>query len=87
MVYGFRGLAKDFLSSHPGHHVNPKRVNGSAVETLFSQLKHKTSGNLTGHSYENAKAVILTSRQIVGKPKDDYRDTPLNIRQSELRRK
>ena len=88
MVYGFRGLVTDFLSTHPGHHVNPKRVNGSAVETLFSQLKARTGGNLTGHSYENAKATLLTRRQVVGKkPKDDYRDTPLNIRQSELRRK
>ena len=87
-VYGFRGLVKDVLSSHPGHHINPRRVNGSGVETLFGQLKHRTSGNLTGHSYESAKAVLLTRRQVVGtKPKDDYRDTPLNIRQSQLRRK
>jgi hypothetical protein len=40
MHYGFKGLVDDFLSTHPGHHVNPKRVNGSAVETLFGQLKH-----------------------------------------------
>ena len=53
-------------------------MNGSGVETLFGQLKHRTSGNLTGHSYESAKAVLLTRRQVVGtKPKDDYRDTPL----------
>jgi len=88
MVYGFRGLVKDFLSRHPGHHINPRRVNGSGVETLFGQLKHRTSGNLTGHNYESAKAVLLTRRQTLGvKSKDDYRDTPLNIRQSQLRRK
>ena len=44
MVYGFRSLVKDFLASHPGHHINPRRVNGSGVETLFGQLKHTTSG-------------------------------------------
>ncbi len=85
LVYGFKGLVVDFLSSHPGHHVNPRRVNGSGVETLFGQLKHATSGS---HSYETAKATLLTKRQIQGgKRKDDYRDTPLNNRQSELRRK
>ena len=88
MVYGFKGLVADFLSTHPGHHVNPKRVNGSGVETLFGQLKHTTSGNLTGHTYETAKATLLTKRQIQnGKSKDDYRDTPLNMRQQKLLRK
>ena len=88
MVYGFRGLISDFLSSHPGYHVNPRRVNGSDVETLFGQLKHTTGGKLTGHSYETAKATLFTRRTVHGtKTKDDYRDTPLNMRQAELRRK
>lgn len=88
MVYGVRGLVEDFLTRHPGHHINPRRVNGSGIETLFGQLKHRTSGNLTGHNYGSTKAVLLTRRQAVGvKSKDDYRDTPLNIRQSQLRRK
>ena len=88
LVYGFRGLISDFLSSHPGYHVNPRRLNGSGVKTLFGQLKHTTGGNLTGHSYETAKATLLTQRSVHGrKTKDDYRDTPLNMRQAELRRK
>ena len=88
MVYGFRGLASDFLSSHPGHHINPRRVNGSGVETLFGQLKHTTGGNLTSCNYQTAKATMLTKRSIHGrKCKDDYRATPLCIRQPELRRK
>ena len=88
MHYGFKGLVSDFLLTHPGHHVNPKRVNGSGVETLFGQLKHTTSGNLTGHTYETAKATMMTKRQVQGgKKRDDYRDTPLNIRQAKLLRK
>ena len=72
MVYGFRGLVGDFLASHPGHHINPRRVNGSSVET-FGQLKHTTSGNLTSCNYETAKATLLTRRAIHGrKTKDDY---------------
>ena len=87
-MYGFRGLCSDFLSSHPGHHVNPRRVNGSAVETLFGQLKHTTGGNLTSCNYSTAKATMLTKRAIHGrKLKDDYRDTPLCVRQPELKRK
>ena len=88
MIYGFRGLASDFLSSHPGHHINPRRVNGSGVETLFGQLKHTTGGNLTSCNYSAAKATMLTKRSVHGrKLKDDYRDTPLCIRQPELKRK
>ena len=59
MVYGFRGLVVDFLSSHPGHHINPRHVNGSGVETLFGQLKHTTGGNLTGYNYETAKDLYM----------------------------
>lgn len=88
MVYGFRGLVVDFLSYHPGHHINPRRVNGSGVETLFGQLKHTTSGNLTAHNYETAKATMLTKGVVQGmRAKDDYRNVPLCIRQSEMRRK
>ena len=58
MVYGFKGLVEEFLTTHPGYHTNPKRVNGSAIETLFSQLKHTTSGHLTGANYEAAKATL-----------------------------
>ena len=41
----FHGLISDFLSSHPGYHVNPRRVNGSGVETLFGQLNHWRKSN------------------------------------------
>lgn len=37
MWFGFKGLVNDFISSNPGYHINPRRVNGSAVETLFGQ--------------------------------------------------
>lgn len=78
--YGFRGLVADFLPSHPGHHINPRRVNGSGVEPLFRQLKHTTGGNLTGYSYETAKATLLTKRSVHGrKSQDDYRNIPFTL--------
>lgn len=66
MIYGFRGLVLDFLSTHPGYHVNPRRINGGGIETLFGQLKHTTGGNLTGYSFEIAKATLVTKRSVQG---------------------
>ena len=76
---------EDFLTTHQGYHINPKRVNGSAVETLFSQLKHTTGGHLSGVNYEAAKATLLTQKQSKGK--ETYRSTSLYIAQSKLVRK
>lgn len=86
--YGFKGLVADFLSRHPGYHINPRRINGSAVETIFGQLKFITSGQLTSATDETAKASLLTKHAVHGtKTEDDYRDTKLFIRQTDLRRK
>ena len=72
-------------SCHPGYHVNPMRLNGSAVETIFSKLKYITSGQLTAVTYETAKASLLTKQAVHGtRTRDDYRDTELYIRESEL---
>ena len=80
-MYGFKGLTKDFITDHPGYYINPKRLNGSAVETLFGQLKHTTGGHLSAANYATAKATLLTKSQTKGK--DGYRSTPLYLRQSE----
>lgn len=85
MWFGFRGLVEDFTAANPGYYINPKRVNGSAVETLFGQLKHTTSSNLTAANYETAKATLLTKTQSKGQ--DSYRSTTLYLRQSDLSRK
>ncbi len=76
---------EEFLSAHPGYHINPRRVNGSAVETLFSQLKHTSGGNLSAANYEATMATLLTKKQTQGK--DNYRSTNLYVRQLDLRRK
>ena len=85
MVYGFKALVEDFTSDHPGYYINPRRLNGSAVETLFGQLKHTTGGHLSAANYATAKATLLTKSQ--AKEKDGYRSTELYLRQSELMRK
>ncbi len=87
VVYEFQGLVDDFTSSNPGYFVNPRRVNGSAVETIFGQLKHITSSNLTATNYETAKATLLTRRQSCAKGTEEYRSAKLYLRQSELSKK
>lgn len=78
----------DFLQRHPGHHVNPKRLNGSAVETIFGQLKYIAGGQLTATTYQTAKASLLTKQCVHGtRTKDEYRSTPLFIRETTLQRK
>ena len=77
--------SRSFLAANPGYHVNPRRLNGSAVETLFSQLKHTTGGHLMSVNYETAKATMLTKAQAKGK--DSYRSSSLYLRKTELARK
>ena len=88
MYYGFRGFCHDFLSQHPGYTIFPIRLNGSAIESFFSKIKHTTSGHLSSTNYASARAALLT-RGTIGdkKHKDDYRSAPLHERAHPLRQK
>lgn len=82
MVHGFKEFTADFLLDHLGYAIYPVRINGSAVETLFSQFKHATSSQLSGVNYSSAKASILTRGSIQGKKTNHgYRSAPLFLRQ------
>ena len=81
--YEFLEYSKEFLSLHPGYYVAPLRANGSAVETIFSQLKHGSRSGLTAVSYGPARAQLLTKRHVLGYV-DQYRDAPLYIHTNEL---
>ena len=73
MYYGFVGFCTDFFEKHPGYTIYPIRMNGSAVETVFSQLKYATGGNLISTNYASARSSILLRVCISGKYKgDDY---------------
>ena len=80
-VYGFKGLIEDFSADHPGYYINPRWLNGSAIKTLFAQLKHTTGGHLSATNYATAKATLLTKSQAKGR--DEYRSAELYLRQSE----
>ena len=60
MMHGFK---EDFTTDHQGYYVHPNRLNGSAVKTLFGQLKHTTGGNLSGANYTTGKATLLRLKE------------------------
>lgn len=49
--FGMVSFCEDFLSRHPGYYIVPVRVSGSAVETLFGQMKHAGGGRLSATNY------------------------------------
>lgn len=84
MVYGFRGFCEDFLRRNPGYTIYPVRLNGSAIETFFSQLKYAAGGHLSSVNYSTARASILTRGSVKHKQSGMYRGAPLYIRRHPL---
>jgi hypothetical protein len=50
-VYGVQNLVHDFTASHPNNFLVLSRINGSVVESLFSQLKFSANGKLSSINY------------------------------------
>ena len=68
MWYGFKNFCDDFTARHPGFYVAPLRLNGSAIETLFSQLKFISHGDLSATRYPQALASLITRGSIHSRP-------------------
>jgi hypothetical protein len=68
MYGGFKGLCTDFVHEHPGYFISPLRINGSAVETIFSCLKYISGGNLASTNYASALAAFATQRDVSQNP-------------------
>ena len=84
---GLEELCVDFLTTHPGYLIYPRRINGSVVESLFSQFKYLSGGKLSAANYETARAAYLTKVDVHGRKfRDEYRNAPLYIQQSTLKR-
>ena len=89
MVYGLEALSHDFIGKYGDNfYVQPKRLNGSAIETLFSQFKFIAGGKLSAGNYAHARAAYLLKVDIHGRHfgEADYRNVPLYLRQWQLRR-
>jgi hypothetical protein len=87
MIYGFKEFAEDFFMKYgDSFFISPKRFNGSAIETLFSQFKYITGSKLSATNYAQARAAYLMRVDIHGRHhgEDNYRNVPLYIRQHEL---
>ena len=72
----------DFTSAHPGYTIYPVHLNGIAVETFFSQVKHATSGQLLSLNYAIARGAVITRGSVHDKlrhHRGDYRKAPLFI--------
>lgn len=88
MYYGFTEFCKYFLEKFPGYYIWPLRLNGSAPETIFSQLKFSTNGQLSSVNYSAALTTLKLKRRIHGRRgKFVYRGTPLYVRELSLKRK
>ncbi|XP_065177045.1 uncharacterized protein LOC135806751 [Sycon ciliatum] len=89
MCFGFVEFCEDYVTRHPGYYIVPVRVSGSAVETLFSQLKHSAGGRLSAVNYSTARASLALQRNLhpVHASGKDYRDAALDYESVPLRRK
>ncbi|XP_014679847.1 PREDICTED: uncharacterized protein LOC106819773 [Priapulus caudatus] len=77
-IFGFRGLCEDFFSRHgPNYFISPLRINGSAVESLFSRLKAYSGGKLTSINYQSARKSIIIQGDVKHPSGEGYRDVPL----------
>ena len=89
--YGFIDFVEAFISRHQqdGQYIIPVRLDGSAVETLFSQLKYSAGGHLSSTNYATARSSILIKKQVKGHNVKDkeYRNVNLNFLNQSLRRK
>ena len=61
--FGLKSLLIDFKKRNPQHYLVLSRINGSAIESLFSQIKYATAGKLSSVNYGSSRrAVIISSK-------------------------
>ena len=82
MYYGFIGLTEDFLQRNPGYFVVPVRISGSAIESVFSCLKHISGGNLSAINYPTSLSALITQRDIASNHngEDGYHNVSLSFK-------
>ena len=76
MYHGFTEFCDDFLRRFPSYFVSPLRINGSALETIFSQLRANSNNYLTSTNYEYSLRNI-TLRKRLPATQDGYRNEKL----------
>ena len=75
MYNGFTGLCNDFLAANPSYFISPIRINGSAIESVFSCLKYISGGHLSSTNYCSSLSALTTQREVTtsGSAEKGYR--------------
>ena len=85
VVYGFLAFCEWFftnVSPDGKYFISPLRINGSALESIFSVLKHTSGGNLSALNYgPSLGRFIYRKGQVVVNQNSEtgYRDITLNL--------
>lgn len=82
MYHGFKGFCHDFLIKHPEYYNIPVRISGSAIESVFSCLKHISGANLSSINYASSITALATQRERTGNTnaENSYRNVPLSFK-------
>ena len=65
MVYGFLQFSQWFMAAYPDYFISPLRINGSAIESIFSVLKFTAGGNLSASNYGSFRGRVITGRDVI----------------------
>ena len=76
MVYGFLQFSQRFMAAYPDYFISPLRINGSAIESIFSVLKFTAGGNLYASNYGSFRGRVITGREVITNSNSErgYRD-------------
>lgn len=87
-VFGFLSFAKKFLEHNPNHYLIPFRINGSAVESWFAQIRQRAGcGAVSSVNYSFTAARVVSSNATdmcrrKRKKDDGYRFAQLDLKRS-----
>ena len=85
VAHGFLSFCEWFftkVSPNGWYFISPLRINGSALESVFSVLKHSSGGNLSALSYGPSLGKLIYRKGEVEKNKHSekgYRDVTLSV--------
>lgn len=63
MYHGFYELCEYLMANYPGHVISPLRINGSAIESIFSSFKYIAGGHLGATNYSSVLQTFLTQKE------------------------
>ena len=84
MVNGFLSFCDwffDNVAPNGKYFISPLRINGSAIESIYSILKFSSGGNLSSLSYGPSLGKLINRKDMIQNKNSEkgYRDVVLNI--------